>query len=523
MLHLHDCLLLHERMIMISSSISFKQHDQPRRLQVLHYGPPSSVESYYQQSGRAGRDGRPAKCVLFEQPSDWARLSFLAAEAQPHRRDAALQMAGAIKAFAETAGCRHLHMLQFLGESGATSCVRQCDNCSSGVVTAEYGAEVRLMLKAVKACGGRCGLGIPLELIRGSRTQKMLARPALLKLPLYGSASAFSHSTEWWRLFAQQLLGKNLLESHALASGTHGMRVVAVAAEGEKLLRDGTDDSPASFSMDVPRAMRALTFCAPHHSKPSDAACASAPSLPPLVPKEAELMTLLAGHSLEPSRRRAFDLLNERELHLIIHARPSDVEGLRVLGNGILTSLGPHVEPMLTRLRSACASIELALDNFSEGQNTKRLQGELHLQRSKVAAEASVAPYVSTAISRHFDCCLMMTHTVTHPASPWQMIFSDVTLTSMAARRPTTISELAEVPGVPARVAERYGPAFLRTIVTFCKINGLTPATPSVDADVKKPQDDSGWRSVKRQLPSTITTGVGGIKKQRKLPVSFGR
>ena len=77
--------------------------DKPDVRLVVNWGPPSSIEAYYQQAGRAGRDGQPARCILFHAPSDWARLSFLACESPPERRDASLAMATAMRGYVEGA------------------------------------------------------------------------------------------------------------------------------------------------------------------------------------------------------------------------------------------------------------------------------------------------------------------------------------------------------------------------------------------------------------------------------------
>lgn len=154
--------------------------DKPDVRLVVNWGPPSSIEAYYQQAGRAGRDGQPARCILFHAPSDWARLSFLAGESPPERRDASLAMATAMRGYVECGGCRHTVLLRHLGArhadgvgddvpGGIAPCGGACDSCEAGVHVDDVGAEARLLLRAVAACGGRCGVGLPIDLLRGSQ------------------------------------------------------------------------------------------------------------------------------------------------------------------------------------------------------------------------------------------------------------------------------------------------------------------------------------------------------------------
>lgn len=330
--------------------------------------------------------------MLFETARDWSRLHFLAAEAAGHRRTAVTAAADAIQAFAHCAGCRHAYLLEYLGEHAAARCVTQCDHCCAGEREVELGAETRILLRAVHACGGRCGLGLPLELLRGAKSQRMLAHPALCRSTLYGAAARFGRSGEWWRLLGEQLLARGLLKQRSLpGTHTHGFRVVGVAEAGDELLKRGSDDEPPSFMLDLPVAMRVLAQ--PALLPARNASAVNAPV--PLTAREEELVARLSRSSLDPSGEPASVLLDDRSMRLLARTRPSDMEGLRVMGEGVFVRLGACATAMLCSLRHASAELGLGLDNLSGEQHTRRLHRQLHAWRASEAAEAGIAPYVS--------------------------------------------------------------------------------------------------------------------------------
>jgi ATP-dependent DNA helicase RecQ len=191
---------------------------------VVHAGLPKSIESYYQETGRAGRDGDPAVAHLIWGGEDVARLrGFIAAGdgSDAHKANEARRM-NALIAFLETAGCRRQELLRYFGETAPATC-GNCDNCLNPPTLLDATEAARKLLSAVYRTGQRFGTGHLIEVLGGKATEKVQKFG-------HDRSSVFGIGKDWpadqWKSLARQLEAIDALERDP----QHGGLVLGPAA-----------------------------------------------------------------------------------------------------------------------------------------------------------------------------------------------------------------------------------------------------------------------------------------------------
>jgi ATP-dependent DNA helicase RecQ len=387
--------------------------DKPDIRWVAHADLPKSIEGYYQEIGRAGRDSAPAETLTLYGPDDirLRRSQIDEGMAPNDRKDADHARLNALLGLAEATGCRRQVLLGYFGET-STPC-GNCDICDRPALLFDATDAVRKALSAILRTGESFGAGHLIDILTGNATPKVLQR-GHDQLPTFAVGRDLSKPA--WGAVFRQMMGRDLVrpdtERYGALRMTDAARPILRGEETITLRRDTieTATSRPVVKMQVSEE--------------------DAPLLSALKAKRRALA--------EAARVPAYVIFPDRTLIEMAETKPRDLDGMARI-NGIGAK----------KLESYGAAFLAVITGAGAEQ--------LHPQRMRLAGR-DAGPLFDKLAQIHLDL-QRGADGIDKPLSCTQS-----TLRQIAERKPSSLSDLDRIPGMDGARTDRFGLAFLAAI-----------------------------------------------------------
>ena len=310
--------------------------DKPNVRFVVHHDLPKTIESYYQETGRAGRDGLPSRALLLYDPADSARLrSWITATPQEEQQRIEHHKLNHMVAFSEATHCRRQILLRYFDEPYEQAC-GYCDVCDNPPVTADATVEAQKFLSCIYRLRQNYGMNHVIDVLRGSESEK-------IKQAHHESVSTFGigkdKSTAYWKQLAWQLIHRD----YCIQDIEH-FNVLRLTKKATPLLR-----GEEQVMLTVPR-----DDFKEKSAKKKDRAIATPAASSPLFETLRALRRKLADEENKPS----FMIFSDATLHDMARIKPKTREQLLTVsgvGQHKLTHYGKAFLDELKRFTSGCA------------------------------------------------------------------------------------------------------------------------------------------------------------------------
>ena len=358
---------------------------------VIHYDIPRNIEGYYQESGRAGRDGEAAHCTLYLAYGDVATADYLIgqkpdADEQRIARQQLRQMVD----YAEATVCRRRVQLSYFGELLEGLC-HHCDNCTNPPPVEDWTLEAQKFLSCVARCQERFGMAHIIDVLRGSKKQKVMD---LRHDQLSTHGIGKDRSVDEWRL-----LGRSLLHQRLVDETTDGYPVLKLNAASWQVLRKQI----------------AVAVAVPKDFAPGPAAASTLDD----TPEVAQLLTVLKALRKTLADQQSvppYVVFPESALRQMAQTRPQTLEAFSQVSGVGSRKLAQYGEVFTDAIRQFCADYGLESDPGAAGRRDRPLRErrqttgdthrhtlELHRQGLSMAEIADQRGLKSSTIANHLE------------------------------------------------------------------------------------------------------------------------